>query len=198
MDQKFKKILIAGDSFAARWPKTKGSWLDHLEKDFHITVVARAGVGEYKILKQIENTPLDLYDCVIVSHTSPSRIHVPIHPLHKKGFHEKCDLIYNDIIDRFAWPYSSLSAAKGWFDNFYDEEYQLEIYRLMREKINTKITIPYISMSHIDVLKNESFEKIHLDFSALWRQNRGNVNHYNSFGNKFIADKLKFQIQKMV
>lgn len=198
MAQKFKRILISGDSFAVKWPNTCDSWLDYLEKDFSITRVARAGIGEYKILKQIEKADLDQYDCVIISHTSPSRIHVPRHPLHTQGFHDQCDLIYNDLSDRLAWPYSSLSTAKGWFDHFYDDEYQMDIYDLIREKINSIVNIPYISMSHIDILKDRSIEKIHMDFSDLWRGNRGDINHYNKFGNKFIADKLKFQIGRII
>ena len=197
MVKSYKKILIAGDSFAAKWVDTDLGWVNKLESEFDITNRAQAGCGEYKILKQLLSTNLDDYDCIIVSHTSPSRIHVPSHPLHKTGFHKDCDLIYNDIIDRFDFPYTSLSVAKGWFENFYDDEYQLDIYRMIREKINSIIEIPYISMSHIDLLKKESIESLHLDFSGLWKNNRGNVNHYNEFGNQFIADKIKFQIKKI-
>ena len=35
-----------------------------------------------------------------VSCTSPSRVHTQNHPLHKKGLHKDCDLIYTDLEDR--------------------------------------------------------------------------------------------------
>ena len=103
------KILVAGDSFAAEWPGNNG-WVKLLAQKFPVTNVAQAGVSEYKILKQLVN--LDDYNIIIVSHTSPSRIHTPKHPLHTKGLHKDCDLLYNDI-DRTSLFNSSLRAAKG-------------------------------------------------------------------------------------
>ena len=46
-----KRILVAGDSFAAEWPTGKG-WVHKLAEDNAVNIVAQAGVGEYKILKQ--------------------------------------------------------------------------------------------------------------------------------------------------
>ena len=72
--EKKTKILICGDSFAADWTiKTKTSgWVNFL-KDTDI--IAQAGVGEYKILKQLQSCNLELYNHIIVSHTSSYRIH---------------------------------------------------------------------------------------------------------------------------
>ena len=47
------RILIAGDSFAAEWPGNNG-WVKLLSQKFSVTNVAQAGVGEYKILKQLK------------------------------------------------------------------------------------------------------------------------------------------------
>jgi len=196
MARKTSKILIAGDSFAANWPNCNG-WVDMLATEYKITVVAQAGVGEYKILKQLESINTNEYDCVIVSHTSPSRIHVREHPLHKEGFHKDCDLLFNDI-DRFSVPGSNLDVAKKWFINYYDDDYQLDIYKLLRNKINDIIHIPYISMSHIEVLKDMVIENTHLDFSGLWSTTRGTCNHYNDIGNRFIFNKLKIEIEKVL
>ena len=195
MVRKTKKILIAGDSFSAKWPNGNG-WVDLLAEEYDITILAQAGVGEYKILKQLESVKIEDYDCVIVSHTSPSRIHVKEHPLHKIGFHKDCDLLFNDI-DRFSFPGSTLDIAKKWFVHYYDDEYQVDIYNLVRNKINDIIHIPYISMSHIDILKDMSIENLHLDFSGLWATNRGNCNHYNEVGNRFIFKKIQLEIEKL-
>jgi hypothetical protein len=119
------------------------------------------------------------------------------HPLHKEGFHKDCDLLFNDI-DRFSVPGSNLDVAKKWFINYYDDDYQLDIYKLLRNKINDIIHIPYISMSHIEVLKDMVIENTHLDFSGLWSTTRGTCNHYNDIGNRFIFNKLKIEIEKVL
>ena len=198
MDKATKKILIAGDSFAAVWPKSTTGWVNLLAKHFDVTNIAQAGVGEYKIYKQIKTSTLKNFDAVIISHTSPSRIHVNNHPLHKIGFHQNCDLIYNDICDRFSLPGSPLYVAQKWFDYFYDDDYQLEIYNMLREKILSLIDIPYISLSHIDILKNFSIEPTHFDFSDLWKNHRGIDNHYDNVGNNIIFDKINQQIGKII
>lgn len=184
------KILIAGDSFAAKWPTGNYGWVDLLSKIYDVTNVAQAGVSEYKIYKQIKNIDLSEFDFVIVSHTSPSRIHVKEHPLHKIGLHENCDLIFNDI-DRFSWFNQKLKIAKGWFKHFYDDEYQIEIYKLLREKINNIINIPYISLSHIEIVNQLKLEKNHIDFSKLWHDERGVVNHYTEKGNQIVFKTIQ-------
>ena len=180
------KILIAGDSFAAEWPSAVSGWVNLLSKKYQVTNVAQAGCSEYKILKQIQGQNLKTFDLIIVSHTSPSRVYTAEHPLHKEGFHKNCDLIATDISNRVSWFNSSLKAAQGWFKYHYDDQYQLDIYSLIRKEINQTINIPYISLSHIEFLKDISFEKYHLDFSNLWANERGSINHYTEFGNKLI------------
>lgn len=184
------RILIAGDSFAAKWPNASIGWVDLLAKEHEVTNVAQAGVGEYKIYKQIETINQHLYDCIIVSHTSPSRIHTPNHPIHKTGFHKDCDLILTDINENFSLFNGNLKTAQGWFKYHYDDKYQLDVYRLLRKEINSIITIPYISLSHIEILKKLSIEKNHFDFSRLWSLERGLINHYTEKGNKVIFELL--------
>ena len=48
-----KEFIVAGDSFAAEWPTGKG-WVHKLAEDNAVNIVAQAGVGEYKILKQLQ------------------------------------------------------------------------------------------------------------------------------------------------
>ncbi len=189
------RILIAGDSFAAEWPGNDG-WVKLLSQKFPVTNVAQAGVGEYKILKQLKN--FDDYEIIIVSHTSPSRVHTPKHPLHIQGLHKDCDLLYNDI-DRTSLFNSSLTAAKGYFKYHYDDVYQCDIYKLIRQEIYNMLQNKiYISMSHIDIAKLFIYEDNHLDFSEFWQKNKGNENHYTKKGNEKIFNIVLDRINKSV
>jgi hypothetical protein len=121
------KILIAGDSFATVWPDSQLGWPTLLAKKYDVVNLAQAGIGEYKILKQIESQEINNFDLVIVSHTSPSRLHTKNHPVHKEGFHKNCDLILNDLINRSTFRNHSLKAAQEYFKYHYDDEYQIDI-----------------------------------------------------------------------
>ena len=190
------KLLVAGDSFAAKWPGYN-SWVKLLENNYDVTNVAQAGCSEYKILKQIQNANLDDYKVVIVSHTSLSRVHTPNHPLHKQGLHKDCDLLYNDI-DRLSLFNPSLSAAKGYFKYHYDDHYYQTIYSLLRKEINNLLSDKiYLSMSHIEVAKLFIYEDNHLDFSEFWQTHKGSENHYNITGNQKIYDIVVDKINKL-
>jgi hypothetical protein len=94
------KIFIAGDSFAADWSikyPTMQGWPNMLADIHTVTNAAEAGCGEYKILKQLTSHALADYDAIIVSHTSPYRIHTNFHPVHGKDkLHYNSDFIYED------------------------------------------------------------------------------------------------------
>ena len=52
-----KKLLIAGDSFAADWSKKYKNacgWVNTLCEDYDVTNVAQAGASEYKIYNQLK------------------------------------------------------------------------------------------------------------------------------------------------
>ena len=185
------KVLIAGDSFATIWPNSQLGWPTLLAKKYDVVNLAQAGIGEYKILKQIESQEINNFDLVIVSHTSPSRLHTNNHPVHKEGFHKNCDLILNDLINRSTFRNPSLKAAQEYFKYHYDDEYQIDIYNLIRKQINELITIPYISMSHVDIVNTLAIESNHIDFSNLWSKERGSMNHYTVEGNFKIFETLE-------
>lgn len=188
-------ILIAGDSFAAVYPFAKVGWVNILAHYYKVTNLAQAGCGEYKILKQLESVNLNDYDLVIVSHTSPSRVHVPEHPIHKEGFHKNCDLLANDIIDRNHWFNPSLRAAQEWFKYHYDDVYQIDIYKLIRKEISNLLEkIPYISLTHTEISRDLTIESNNIDFSDLWKRERGPINHYTVQGNRIIYEKIKEHI----
>jgi hypothetical protein len=188
------KILIAGDSFAAIWPAGDHGWPMLLNQNFNIVNVAQAGVSEYKILQQIKNHYNDLYDLVIISHTSPSRIHVKEHPVYKTGFHSNCDLIFEDIFSKSSFLNTEIQTAQNWFRLYYDDQYQIDIYNLLREKINSMISVPYIALSHVKISAELAIEKTHIDFSNLWAKERGITNHYTIDGNHIIYQQLLKEI----
>jgi hypothetical protein len=185
------KLLIAGDSFAAQWPNATTGWVNLLAEKYNVVNIAQPGIGEYKILKQIESQDVNSFDLVIVSHTSPSRLHTKNHPIHKEGFHKDCDLILNDLIDRSSLGNASLKAAQEYFKYHYDDIYQIDIYNLIRKQINSLISVPYVSISHVDIANELAIETNHIDFSHLWSKERGTVNHYTEEGNREIFKKLE-------
>lgn len=191
-----KKILICGDSFSADWGLV--GWPQLLSEDYNIVNLSQAGVGEYKILKQIQSVDLKNFELIIVSHTSPSRVHTARHPLYREGFHKNCDLIFTDLENKFSFFNRSLKIAQGWFKYHYDDQYQIDIYHLIREKINTLCAIPYISISHADIEYKNYNEKNFIDFFHLWKTHRGSVNHYDDHGNNEIYRILKDKIQTLI
>lgn len=189
-----KKLLIVGDSFAAIWPDAVDGWVNLLARRYDVTNLAQAGCSEYKIMKQIQSVDLKRFDLAIVSHTSPSRIHTPHHPLHTTGFHKDCDLLANDIIDRYNWFNPSLKSAQGWFKYHYDDQYQIDIYKLLRRQISDMLTHTLsISVTHTNISKQHVIESCNIDFSELWEKQRGSINHYTTAGNQIVFDTIMEQ-----
>jgi uncharacterized protein YfkK (UPF0435 family) len=184
------KILVAGDSFAAKWPDSTTGWPDLLSAKHSITNIAQAGVSEYKILKQIESVDLNNYDLIIVCHTSVSRVHTPRHPIHTTDLHKDCDLIITDIESKLNWFNSSLRTAVNWFKYHYDDVYQKDIYQLIRSQINSIVNIPYVSIDHFDDSALLGKETVRLNLSNYWPDVRGNVNHYNQQGNIYVYKQV--------
>jgi hypothetical protein len=185
------KILIAGDSFGAIWPGTHGwAYKMSMSKEFDVTNVSQCGVSEYKIYKQLERQNLSKYDCVIVNHTSPYRVHTKNHPIHQNELHQHCDLLVNDILSKKnSWFNRSLKAAKLYFEYHYDYEYYEDIYKMIRKQINDLIDIKYLSVSHMN-LAEYIIEDNHIDFNDTWEKHQGNENHYNIIGNTIVYDTI--------
>jgi hypothetical protein len=49
-------------------------------------------------------------------------------------------------------------------------------------------------MSHVEIVTDLSIEKNNLDFSQLWLQERGKVNHYTDYGNQLIFQEVDKQL----
>lgn len=138
------KLLIIGDSFAADWSvKYPGvfGWPNLLSNNHEVTNLAQAGVSQYKILQQLRSVDIDVYELVIVVHTSPYRVTTRQHPVHHAdALHSKADLLLTDIEYHARWynrvTNRALRSAYEWFLYHFDAEYQETVYNLIVEKIN--------------------------------------------------------------
>ncbi len=182
-----KKLLIAGDSFAADWTKKYDGigWVNMLSNDFEVKNIAQAGVSEYKIYKQLEKENVSKYDYVLISHTSPYRIPVVKHPIHSNDIlHFNCDLIYTDLKEHHENPIVKMGL--DFFENLFDFEYYIFTYNLIIDKIQTEYPNA-INITFFDSFKNK---KIH-GFEKVYINNKGLINHMNYNGNKIIYSKIK-------
>tara|TARA_R110000868_G_scaffold25265_1_gene98594 strand:- start:1189 stop:1716 length:528 start_codon:yes stop_codon:yes gene_type:complete len=168
------KLLLAGDSFAAKWPGKFLGWSERLEGIHDVVNLAQAGCGEYKILKQLHSIDLTKFEAVIISHTSPYRIHTAYHPLHiKDTLHQAADFIYEDVKGR-------LPDVENFFTEYFDLEYAIFIHQLIKKEIDTLISVTGIRVIDTD----------DLGLKKLFKTNRGNVQHLDETGNIEFYNKL--------
>ena len=181
-------ILITGDSFAADWTVKNNQlgWVNYIDDTYNI---AQAGVGQYKILKQLQSQDLSLYTHIIVSHTSPYRIHTLNNPLHvDDNLHSACDFIYEDVASR-------LPDVEKFFTDYFDLEYALYVHSKICEEID-QITQQYstLHISHIDWKDLYRFEN-QLDFNKV-KKDINNSNHYNDRNNKLVYNEVMKRISQ--
>ena len=183
------RILITGDSFAANWGNNRG-WPNQLSQTHEVVNLAQAGVGEYKILKQLQSTSLNQYDHIIVSHTSPYRMHTAYHPLHADSkLHKNCDFIYSDVQGR-------LPEVEKFFMEYWDLEYAHYVHKKICMDIDS-ITKEYavIHMNHIDWTDQYQFNNM-IDFSNL-KKSINEHNHYDKEHNQIICKNLIQRIKSV-
>lgn len=179
------KILIAGDSFCASSDDL--SWSVKLGKIFPTLNLSQSGCTQYHILKQIESVNIDDFTFVIVCHTSPYRIYTRQHPIHTSGTHINSGLLLNDINYhsrkiRNYWN-KSLHAAKNFIKYHYSEQYQLDIYNLIKKEIVSKI-------SHINHIEMSGCEPDEFGLRELYLNNSGTRNHLTIEANQILLDKI--------
>lgn len=191
------KVLITGDSFAADWqvkyPEVLG-WPNFLAKEYLVTNLAQAGCGEYKILKQLQSVDLSKFDLIIVAHSSPFRIYVKNHPIHKDDkLHSNCDLIYSDIKDHVHTNHNLLPIV-DYFENYFDQKYAVDIHNLICEKID-KLTNAYktIHITGFEWDKLYQFDNM-INFNYVLKKYKGMINHYTVEGNREVYNVIKSRI----
>jgi hypothetical protein len=199
-----KKILLIGDSFAADWSIKNRSfpgWPNLLAEKYAVTNLAQAGCSEYKILAQLNSVDdLDMYDIVLVCHTSLYRVYTRQHPIHyTDALHKNADLMLNDLVYHQSklknFFNSSLRSAVNIFEKHFDQPYLEDIYRLIREKINAILqNKKVIVINNFEHLREFCSEKNVLDFSDEIKNNPGPVNHTTQEINLKIFHQLEQHI----
>ena len=188
------KILICGDSFAADWTvKYPGQgWPNMLAEIHEVTNLAQAGCSEYKILKQLESVDVDVYDKIIISHTSPYRIFVEKHPVHSSDpLHKNCDLIYTDLKEHSS-KNKELAPIIDYFEKYFDFEHAKFMHTLLCEKIENNLAHLNSRIIHITNLNWDELYKFKnmISFEHLFKTNRGLLNHFNETGNRQVLQQL--------
>jgi hypothetical protein len=204
-----KNILVIGDSFAADWTvKYKDlykGWPNLLAEKYTVTNLAQAGVGEYKIYKQLLTVAdLSVYDLVIVAHTGPARIHSLRHPIHSNDvLHSNADLIFADIEYHASRPWNflngSLRAAINFFKYHYDPEYFELMYTLLRKEINdilAKSNSKVIVISNMAKTNLFATEPV-LVTKLISKEESGIMNHMNEATNALMFKHIDSLIETM-
>lgn len=179
------KLGIFGDSFGyQKANEPYPSWVDLLAREYAIDNHCECGVGEYKILKQLQRADLASYDLIIVTHTSHSRVFVEYNPLHATSDHHKnCDILYADIEanrDEFS------RAGQQYFKHIYNDDHARDMHNLILQEIDRLLTgYQVVHMTHFDHTGLYPLPNL-LEFNELFLENRGAVNHYNETANMAI------------
>ena len=193
------KILICGDSFAADWTvKYSGrGWPNMLAEQHEVVNLAQAGCSEYKIYQQlISVTDLTKFDKIIVSHTSPYRVPIDVHPVHANdSLHKNSDLIYTDIKEHSKSNKKLLSIVE-FFENYFDTESAKFTHSLICKEID-QLLQSHITI-HISNLVWDGLYKFNdmLNFEYLFKSNRGLMNHYNDAGNEEVFKILSTTLKR--
>ena len=191
-----KKILICGDSFSADWTvKYQGmGWPNMIAQEYQVTNLAQAGCSEYRIYQQLISANINEYDAVLVSHTSPNRIYVKEHPVHKNdALHKDACLIYTDIKEH-AKTNPELQSIVEFYEQYFDLDYAMFTYNLICEKIDRMFDNYQGRVIHITNLPRDGlyvFDNMLFFTDLMGKKYKGLMNHYNEAANKIVYNKIK-------
>lgn len=184
------KILICGDSFAADWSLTGSvaGWPNLLTEHHEVTNIAQAGCGEYKIYLQLKSVQLSDYDTIIVFHTSPNRLYVKTHPVHK-GLHVNSDLIYSDIKEHSTKD-KTLEPIVNYFEHYFDLQYAEFVHSLICKEIDQLLNgYNVIHLTGFDWTKLYKFPNI-ISFEKIAIRGKGYPNHFDAVGNRLVYETI--------
>lgn len=184
-------ILIVGDSFADPKESPNYSWYHCLPGQ--VTNLAKAGVGQYKILEQVRSS-LD-HDIVLLLITSEYRIHTSQNPFYTDPTHRHyhSDLILADIESRL--PDSRAEHICYWFKNIFDFGYAIDMHNLVLQEtervLNQRYT-RFIPITFFPRMNNiHDFNGQLVDLSWISKTHPGSVNHLSEPGHRCVVDALK-------
>lgn len=188
------KILIAGDSFSSAELANGFGWPCLLAKKHQVTNISAPGIGEYKILQRLQSQDLTSYDHVIVSHTSPNRVHCESNPLYPPNHvYAGSDLIFADVENKSKTD-PAAEFVYEYFVRIFDPDYYLFVHRACCEKIDQLLTTKKtIHLTHFDWTGFYEFDPM-LNFYELWKENQGTYNHYTKLANQIIFQSLESQL----
>ena len=193
------ELLIIGDSFSADWSIKYNDylgWPSLLLEHYQITNLSQAGVGEYKIYKQLLSvTNLEKYDIILIAHTSPSRVHTRKHPIHSNDkLHKNADLIYADIEYHNSKMTNifntSLSSGVGYYKFHYDAEYYNTIYNLIKAEIYRLLSGKKVKTLINFDLPDDGQDTVNIDLRDIIKQYPGKINHLSKIGNELVYKRI--------
>lgn len=189
------KILIIGDSFADPSGVIGDTWYRSLPSS--VTNMAKAGVGQYKILQQLLSVKSH-FDKVIVVVTSEYRVHASQNPFYTftDHRHHESDLILRDVESRL--PDERAQHICYWFKNIFDLKHAVDMHNLILQETHNKLRqknlnfIPITFFPRMNDIYN--FDNQLIDFSLIAQDNQGDKNHLDSQGHKLVLNELKGMI----
>ena len=185
------KILIVGDSFSSVSLAGDHGWTQLLANVYQVTNVSSPGISEYKILKKIQEHDLLQYNQIIVSHTSPNRVHCKENPLYPKGhLYRNSDLIFADVESKQKTSDLAKSAL-DYFCEIFDPDYYKFIHNQCCKEIDQlTLNCKVLHMTNFDWSDLYEFDNM-LNFYLLWTKNKGPYNHYNQQANRLIFQTIE-------
>lgn len=191
-----KRILIVGDSFSSEQLSGEFGWPVLLRSQYDIDNKSSPGIGEYKILQKLKSSNIKKYDLVIVSHTSPNRLHCEDNPLYPKDhIYHRSDIIFADA-EHKAEANPIARSLVDYFEYVFDAEYYKFIHSCCCREIDqlTQET-PTLHITHFDWAGFYQFSGM-VNFHKLWLSNRGSYCHYNKEANLIIFKELTTLIRR--
>ena len=195
-------ILICGDSFSSDWkikyPDSGPGWPIMIADNYNVTNIAMAGSSIIRTLWQLESKNIYDYDAIIITHTSPNRIYVREHPVHKDDLlHANADLMHTDI-KYHAQNKPELKCIVNYFEQYYDLDYAIYIYNMIEEKIEKLLSKYNGKIIHMTNLPRDGLYKFDqmIDFSKLMgKKYRGLMNHYNLKTNTMVYNQVQLLLE---
>ena len=192
-----KRLLIVGDSFSSEQLSTEHGWPMMLHQNFDVTNISAPGIGEYKILKKLESVNINDYKLILISHTSPNRLHSAINPLYPPGhLYSYSDIIFSDAESKIQ-QVPIASDIVNYYKYIFDPNYYNFIHTCCCQKIDelTKNST-VLHITHFDWKDLYPFDNM-INFYNFWLNNRGSIAHYTKEANQVIYKTLVDKIQDM-
>jgi hypothetical protein len=193
---KNKRILIVGDSFSSDQLSDIYGWPVLLRQDFQVVNISSPGIGEYKILQKLQSLQLSDYDLILLSHTSPNRLHCNTNPLYPPDhLYSQSDIIFSDAESRSdKMPIAQSIVA--YYKYIFDPTYYEFIHESCCKQIDQlTYNIPVLHITHFDWTNLYQFADM-INFYNFWTKNRGNFSHYTKEANQIIYKQLRTRIQE--